>query len=236
MFSERRIAVMTEEEVEEYLKADLEHTTKVSKYFRVTETANGTTNELITEEEMNEELNSGIQPYGASVTTTYKVLTIGSASKGSNQYLIDLYLVWKINPTIRSFDVIGIRTENASVVDGTQKGWQLYKRGSTGQDEYVNYSANGTNIKKASNGYGISMNLVDDGTRFENDTTATVKATGKNAMVYGSYQHAGANVTLAQSHAYVISHNGLGSVFNFSTSVDLVYDGMNGVNIPLSYS
>ena len=80
------------------------------------------------------------------------------------------------------------------------------------------------------------MNLVDVGTNFDCDIEAIVKSTSKWATVYASYQHAATNVTLAQSKAYNISHNGYGEVINFATAVENYYDGMQGVSIALGYT
>ena len=89
---------------------------------------------------------------------------------------------------------------------------------------------------KKENGFGISMNLVDAATEFQLDIEAIVKSTSKWATVYASYQHAATNVTLAQSKAYNISHNGYGEVINFATAVENYYDGMQGVSIALGYT
>ena len=43
VFSDLRIATMSDETAQEYLSYDLEHNKKVSKYFKVTKTTNGTT-------------------------------------------------------------------------------------------------------------------------------------------------------------------------------------------------
>lgn len=131
--------------------------------------------------------------------------------------------------------VIAIRTDDATVTEGTQEGIQayIYTNGSVG---YVNYSNNGTNMVKADNGFGISMNLVDAAKTYECTIEATVTATTEWATVYGSYQHAATNVTLAQSKSYTISHNGYGKVINFATAVQNDYDGMQGVSIALDYT
>lgn len=80
------------------------------------------------------------------------------------------------------------------------------------------------------------MNLVDAATGFQLEIEAIVVSTSKWATVYASYQHAASNVTLAQSKAYNISHNGYGEVINFATAVENYYDGMQGVSIALDYT
>lgn len=143
--------------------------------------------------------------------------------------------LWLKSPYIKSYDVIAIRTDDATVVEGTQRGIQayIYSNGNVG---YVNYSNGGTNMVKADNGFGISMNLVDDANTYECTIETTVTATTEWATVYGSYQHAATNVTLAQSKSYTISHNGYGKVINFATAVQNDYDGMQGVSIALDYT
>ena len=134
----------------------------------------------------------------------------------------------------QSFDVTAMRIADGYVVDGSQVGNQMYiKNGTVG---LVNYSPNGTNIRKTDNGFGISMNLVNGGTEFETDISATVKATSEYAMAYGTYQHAVTDVSLDESQSYTISHNGFGGVLNFATGVQNKYDRMNGISISLSYS
>ena len=88
----------------------------------------------------------------------------------------------------------------------------------------------------SSNGFGISMNLVDAAQGFTCEIEAIVTATSQWATVYGSYQHAMTAVTLAKSKSYTISHNGYGKVINFATAVQNDYDNMQGVSISLGYT
>ena len=144
-----------------------------------------------------------------------------------------VYTQWLVTPATKSFDVTAMRFEDATIVEGSQEGTQTYW--ANGEYDFVTYSWNGTNIRKQSNGFGISMNLVNAGSYFETDIGANIKASNSNATVYGTYQHAVTNVTLEQSHSYNISHNGFGSVLNFATGVRGYYDGMQGVYVTLGY-
>ena len=234
VFSDLRIATMSDEDASRYLSYDLENTKKVSKYYKVTRTTNGTTTTEVSEEEATN-ATENIATKGASYTTTYKNIQIIATPLGDNTYYIDLTNLWLKSPYIKSYDVIAIRTDDATVTEGTQRGTQtyIYTNGSTGT---VNYSNGGTNMVKASNGFGISMNLVDAAKTYECTIEAVVTATTEWATVYGSYQHAATNVTLAQSKSYTISHNGYGKVINFATAVQNDYDGMQGVSIALDYT
>lgn len=236
VFSDLRIAIMSDEDASRYLSYDLENSKKVNKYYRVTKTTNGTTTTEVSEEEATNATKNTATTRATYYETTYKNIQISTIpSNVTNTYFIDLTTLWLKSPYIKSYDVIAIRTDDATVIEGTQEGRQtyIYTNGSTG---IVNYSNGGTNMVKASNGFGISMNLVDAAKTYECTIEATVTATTEWATVYGSYQHAATNVTLAQSKSYTISHNGYGKVINFATAVQNDYDGMQGVSIALDYT
>lgn len=236
VFSERRISIMNDEDANRYLSYDLENSRTVSKYYEVTKTTNGTSSKEVTEQFAKSAVNSMKSSRASVHTTSYKNIQITAAGTGVvNRYYIDLTNVWLINPYIKSYDVIAMRTDDATIVEGTQEGYQFYDK-SDGTSTYVSYSNGGNNMVKASNGFGISMNLVDAGSNFDCEISATVFATTEWATMYGSYQHAAANVTLAQSKSYTISHNGYGEVINFATGIEGTYDGMQGVSIALDYT
>lgn len=235
VFSDLRIATMSDEDASRYLSYDLENTKKVNKYYRVTKTTNGTTTTEVSEEEATNATENTPTTRATYHETTYKNIQISAAKSGTNTYFMVLDTLWLKSPYIKSYNVIAIRTDDATVVEGTQRGIQayIYSNGNVG---YVNYSNGGTNMVKADNGFGISMNLVDDANTYECTIETTVTATTEWATVYGSYQHAATNVTLAQSKSYTISHNGYGKVINFATAVQNDYDGMQGVSIALDYT
>lgn len=233
IFSEKRISIMSEEEKAIYTDNDL---TVEEKLYKVTQTTNGTYTyeelDLSLEDDIRE--NAAISTYDSSYQTSYKKITFIDVDYNDGYHRLTVYTQWLINPVTQSFDVTAMRIADGYVVDGSQVGNQMYiKNGTVG---LVNYSPNGTNIRKADNGFGISMNLVNGGTEFETDISATVKATSEYAMAYGTYQHAVTDVSLDESQSYFISHNGFGGVLNFATGVQNKYDGMNGISISLSYS
>ena len=235
VFNDFRISAMSDEDAQKFLSTDLEHNKKVSKYYKVTETTNGTTTTEVSKEEATNAANNILATKSTSHNTTYKNLEISAMKAGTNAYLVDVTVLWLISPYIKSYDVFAMRTDDATVVEGTQQGTQgyIYKDGSSG---VIDYSNNGTNMVKASNGFGISMNLLDAANTYQCYISAMVRATTEWATVYGSYQHAATNVTLAQSKSYTISHNGYGKVINFATAVQNHYDGMQGVSIALDYT
>lgn len=233
VFSDLYISLMSDEKIALYTENDF---TVEQKLYKVTQTANGTYNEEI-DLELEDEIRNGTLPSPRDVThyqTTYKKISLMDTELTNTGHYITIYTQWLIVPVTQSYDVTAMRVEDAYVVDGTQDGTQIYiKNGTTG---FVQYSPNGTNIRKADNGFGISMNLVNNASYYETDISAIVQATSQYAKVYGTYQHAVTDLSLDDSQSYFISHNGYGRVLNFATGVQHKYDGMNGVYKTLSYS
>ena len=134
--------------------------------------------------------------------------------------------LWKIMPAVRSFDVNGIRLSNMEVVNGTQQGKQVYTL--NGTTDFVQYNFNGTNIKNLSNGFGISMNLLNSNvTYLESTIDSSLGILAYPAGLFASYQHAIEDVSLATSQNYTIGV-GLGDVFVFNNGIGSKYDGMEG--------
>ena len=232
IFSEARLSIMSDDEKEELVNGDL---TVSKKLYQVTETVNGTFNYSELDPDLYETLMenyiNGISTLDATHETTYKRITIIDNYIGGSTHSVLVYTQWLVTPATKSFDVTAMRVDGGYVVDGTQDGTQVYWK--DGAYDYVDYSWNGTNIRKTDNGFGISMNLVNGASYFETDISANVITTSSDAVAYGTYQHAVTDVTLNQSQSYTISHNGLGGVLNFTNSVYNYYDRMAGVSISL---
>ena len=237
IFSEYRLSIMSDEELERLANGEL----KVQeKLYQWTESINGTMTYVEVDPDLYVEINpeNSASNYSTSIGTTYyesnyKRIQIIDSYVTNNLHSVMVYTQWLVTPATKSFDVTAMRVEDATVVEGTQDGTQTYW--ADGSYNSITYSPNGTNIRKQSNGFGISMNLVNDASYFETDISADIKASNSNATVYGTYQHAVTNVTLEQSHSYNISHNGFGSVLNFATGVQNYYDRMQGVYVELGY-
>lgn len=237
IFSEYRLSIMSDEELERLANGEL----KVQeKLYQWTESINGTMTYVEVDPDLYVEINpeNSASNYSTSIGTTYyesnyKRIQIIDNYISNNLHYIMVYTQWLVTPATKSFDVTAMRFEDATIVEGSQDGTQTYW--ANGEYDFITYSPNGTNIRKQSNGFGISMNLVNDASYFETDISADIKASNSNATVYGTYQHAVTNVTLEQSHSYNISHNGFGSVLNFATGVRGYYDGMQGVYVELGY-
>lgn len=237
IFSEYRLSIMSDEELERLANGELN---VQEKLYQWTESINGTMTYVEVDPDLYVEINpeNSVSNYSTSIGTTYyesnyKRIQIIDNYISNNLHYIMVYTQWLVTPATKSFDVTAMRFEDATIVEGSQDGTQTYW--ANGEYDFITYSPNGTNIRKQSNGFGISMNLVNNASYFETDISADIKASNSNATVYGTYQHAVTNVTLEQSHSYNISHNGFGSVLNFATGVQNYYDRMQGVYVELGY-
>lgn len=129
-------------------------------------------------------------------------------------------MTWLINPSTRSYDVIGSRLSNVSLVSGTLS----TKVTSSNGTQYF------SNNMYYSNGFGTSVKLPEGASNIKVQQSFITSTGG---TVYASYQHATSNVDLATSYLYTISSTGLGGVFSFYGSAYGKYDGMGGVDITL---
>ena len=223
---------MSEEEKRDKLdNYDLEHAIiKTKNYFGVSNGNNGSfTWQEVTDEEYE---NIGVLQNRAAdyYETAGKKLKL-VALQHEEIWDVYLHVFWKLLPNTRSFDVIGLRFQNFARLENCEYGHQFYRPAGNEHFSSISYDANGTNIKKQFDGFGISMNLVNQNiTGLELEVGADGIISAENPYIFGSYQHAVNNVSLAESQNYNISPAGYGNVFNFSQSVMTNYDGMQGVH------
>lgn len=149
-----------------------------------------------------------------SVEDLNKTLKISKLSSGSNS-VITTILIWNKESLIKSYDVVGARLSNTSLLD-IPVTKLISSKGST------NYNLDLNN----NSGFGVSLLL--SGSNIKVTQTFTVKNGG---TVYASYQHAKKSISLANSKKYTISSSGYGKVFLFTGTASSTYDQMNGVSI-----
>ena len=168
-------------------------------------------------------LNSG----GKQMETTAKKFTLSLAG-GSTWNHVVTTATWKTLPTTRSYDVIGFRGFNFSVRNGSQIGQQIYIE--NGQYKYIDYDVDSNNTKSFDNGFGISMNIVNNTITFLQTTAeCEIKTTGVNPAIHSAYEHAIKDVTLAQSQSYTLGASGMGGVYVFPSNIVPYYDAMDGL-------
>lgn len=151
---------------------------------------------------------------GASVTSNLRTLTI--AKSCSDTCMVSLVNKWNGTPTIKSYDVFGVRVNGVSITD-------IKNALVSGQ----NYGKAYSNPKVYNNGFGFSVLVPNVG----NVKTSVTFFTTKGGMIYGSYQHAMRNTSELVSKQYTIGAGGYGGVFNFTGSALNIYEDSPGVDI-----
>ena len=156
--------------------------------------------------------------------TEYKyVRLLVTAGGGSAQ--IRVLNEWLKMPKYKSFDVIATRwTGNFNVTEytGTQE--------TNGNSGNIFYKQGNGNFKTATNGIGLSQNLVDSATTIDSVLYVEGNCSG-SGYIYGTYQHAQKNITLATSKLYYFRASGMGGVLDFYGAAVGVYDDTPGLSI-----
>lgn len=150
----------------------------------------------------------------SSVTSNLRTLTITKSC--SDNCILVMVNRWNGTPTIKSYDVFGVRVKDVSLID-------IRNALVSGK----NYAKSYSNAKKYNNGFGYSI-LVPETTEVKTTLTFT---TSKKGIVYGSYQHAMKKTTEATSKQYTIGVGGYGKVFNFTGNAGFIYENSPGVDI-----
>lgn len=237
VFSDARISIMTDEQIKKYLAMDLENAKTSTAYYKgvsLNPDNDSYTWTEITEEEYN--LADEVTEASTYYETNYKKLNLAAVPLGNDRYSLTINAIWKSAPAIRSYDVIGTRFWNVALLKGSQTGTQVYKKTGDSNYSYVDYAPTSSHISIQDQGFGISMNLVNDDIKYlELILDAETLLYSSYGQIWGSYQHAASNVTFAQSQNYTISAAGYGGVINFAQELSLKYDGMKGVMTELPY-
>ena len=151
-------------------------------------------------------------------STPSKTLKISAAC--SYNCTVSIVNTWTSNPTIRSYDVIGAYLSGVSVISSTYA-----TVNNTNNIYYFNNLV--TDVGSGYEGFGNSV-LLPSGS---NLVVNQILTTTTGGHIFGSYQHAVQNVSLATSQLYSFSLGGYGNVFLFYGNAVGKYDGMAGVDI-----
>lgn len=195
------VDIMTRDQYDEFIEEDLLHSDVTYKTVTPSNTV------LI---------NPGNNINSSSTSTQAKTLQIGAACLPT-KCIMSLVNTWHVDPGTTSWDVIGAWFDDVSLISHSH----TYV-----SSDYYTYYFN--NIKTEADGIGNSVKLPDDDSNLIINMAFTVTRGG---TVYGSYQHAIEDTTLANSQLYNIDFSGYGNVFDFYSTAIGVYDQMNGVDI-----
>ena len=209
------------------MNLDYENVQKTKKYIKTEyNQVTGDVVETLVSEEEYENVQERPQTRATVIETSYKYTQLNLTRVGQDNAYFTYFAIWKIMPAVRSFDVIGVRFSSMTKINGTQQGKQIYDL--NGVTDYVQYNFNGTNIRNFSNGFGISMNLLNSNvTYLECTIDSSMDIPEFPAGLFTSYQHAITDVSLATSQNYTLGV-GLGDVFVFNNNIATKYDGMAG--------
>lgn len=251
-FSDVSISVMTQEQFnhemamnyrtlqkdEKYLKVEI----KYDKNKQVTQVKN---TEISKEEydsvptEQTRTACASFYPDGCWETTYKKLEIIYQGATSTHNERLALINHWKIMPSVRSHDVIGLWYNQYFTRTGYE-GHNIYTRNNTNYGTTYNSSTNSSYIHTEGSsgtwlggGVGISMKLSEyTNITYMEEQLFVEGHGGSHLEVRGSYQHATTAVTKANSMNYVFAPLGLGNVFGFGTdAIWNSYDAMLGVSI-----
>lgn len=153
------------------------------------------------------------------VNTEYKRMTI----RVQNNKVI-LNLSWKKTPNYLSYDVIALNSDNIYFNNTSIIG---YQRNSI---NVIDYQSNSQNTRIFANGFGISMNLVDNANEHTLILQANISSNSRTGRIYGNYRHARNNISLTNSLNYYLSN---GNINFYNSTIDSYYDKINPVWIDI---
>ena len=141
---------------------------------------------------------------------------LSMAKSCASTCLVTLNATWTISPSVKSYDVLGFRTSGVSISSTNNANV-------TGTGYVNSYSSN----KSSTNGRGYSIKFPS-----VNNVIVTASIyTSTGGTVYGSYQHAKSNISLANSKLYNFSSSGSGGIFAFYGAALGKYDEVAGLDI-----
>ena len=165
------------------------------------------------------DINSSFSFYSSSHSTANKEIKLTKSCSG-NECLVFLTVNWFSYPTVRSYDLLGIRLVNTSILQN------ISSRMIFGNMENIYVET-----RNDSNGNADTFKLPSGNEIIRFTKTFKVQ---KNGSVYASYQHAIRNISLVNSRRYTFASGGLRNVFSFDSAVGDYYDEMRGVSISLN--
>ncbi len=174
--------------------------------------------------------------YGSTHTTAMKKLEIEAYKDSSGtSNIATMTNTWLSLPSVRSLDVIAIRFgainnlsvlkyENATYAEQIWDG-NIIKYGSDSNKMKIKTSG----ASSSKSGVGVTMNLKDDASKSLKCYLEVAYTTTNqySYSVYGTYQHATANVSDTD---YNFSPNGMGGVLEFNKNSS-IYDNTSGVTV-----
>lgn len=224
-FSDEEIYYMDETTFLENKDSDANLVSKNEKYYKTiyTDLGGNSYSIEITEDEYE---NQPLLNSRSTVETEYKMM-VTTLSQNGNKFRYKVSVGWKIMPSIRSYDIIGIGFDDDVYIDSSvyfNYHW-CYSSGTCQTESYYQ------NKKSTSTGGAAVYDLPDSAISLSaalyydvsKDTTDTIT----HLTMYGDYSHAKTNVSVGNIADYDISISGI----ELRSSLISKYDA-----IPCAYS
>ena len=119
-----------------------------------------------------------------------------------------------------SYDIISIMSDNIIFNNNTIIGNQK------NNINIINYNFSSQNTKIFANGFGISMNLVDNAIEHTLTLQANIDFNSGTGRIYSNYRHARNNISLTNSLNYYLMN---GNIIFYNSTIDGYYDKINPV-------
>ena len=171
---------------------------------------------------------TNIYLYGCWETSHKKISMVYQLNADLSNPRIILNNQWKEMPSIRSYDVMGLRYAGTF----TYSHWQGYQSYVLNGKTTTDYVIGNNNFVYANNGSMMAVKLPENKSITALSEKFIAYGSYESGTIYGSYQHARQNVTLDKA-VNVSFTDGMGGVFKFNGYVDPTpyYDNTRGVYI-----
>lgn len=208
-FTENQIYYMNQEIFDENKGLDANLVSQTQRYYKTIYPTYGTSYTLeVTEEEYN---SANKEPAGikGTVNTTYKTV-VSSIAQNGNKYRYNVSMAWKIMPSTRSYDIIGVGFADSVYISSSVYSSFTYANAAgsyTTSTQYYNKkstASGGAVVFKLPSGTikALSASLYYDVSKNTNNTITSLG-------ICGDYSHATSNVPVSNIADYGISIYGI---------------------------
>ena len=217
-FNETEIYYMTEETFEENKDLDATLVATTVKYYKTETPMYGRS---VTTEITEEEYNSVSDVMRGVVDTTYKRMT-STISQNGSKYRYKVTVTWKLMPTMRSYDIIGIGFNNAVYISSSVYFNFTYQDSSGTYHTSTQYYDRKSTASGGSAAYKLPTSMVGLTANLYYDVSKNTSSTLTSLTMCGDYAHATSSVPLANISNYSI---GIGGI-SLGTNISAYYDAI----------
>lgn len=232
-FTENQIYHMDQETYENNKDLDAKLVSQTTRYYKTISSAYGTGYDVeISEEEYNQVSTERTGFDRGYVDTTYKTIT-SSISQNGSKYRYNVSTVWKIMPSTRSYDIIGIGfADSVSISNSAVYFSYTYANASwqyTTSSTYANKKALSTGGAVA---YKLPTGTIKSlSASLYYDVVKSTSSTITSLSICGDYAHATSNVSVSNVANYSISIYGINLGSGLAGNYDATPCAMEYANV-----